>query len=980
MNFRSVLTIWLSITLLAGCATEQTHTSETPSKDSLVKDQASDNVKAASLPIETSDKVNPAWLSDASKQVASQLNHSSVVKSYQKALSVIKDPQVKARVKRRLAGLAMMESEELQAEGETYEQQALALKKFDRTINAYNKLLADYPDHADNDKVYYQLAKAYGLKGQVAKSDKALFELLDKYPDSPLATEAHYRRAEFLYSHKKYVGASNAYKKVLERNDRPKYMINAQYMLAWSLFKQSEYQASVDHFTALLDKLAPSETVYKSLTKNQKALIEDSFRAMSYAFSYQEGGKSIVSHFEKTGKRHYESLVFSTLGMLYQSKERYKDAADTYLAYINRHPLAPDSPDVYARVIKVYELGRFPSVIIPAKEEYSTRYGITSDWNKAQETIDSSHTVRLKEYVAQLASYFHTRGQKVRKDQAKKEAHFNKAIGWYQVYIRDFPEEKDVAQKYHRAGDVFSLLKQPLNSANYYLKAAYDYPDYSTHDRSIAGYAAVVAYRDIATQSGLEKDKREKIKQSLKYAEAFEKDSRSISVLVDTSESLLALNDYAQARVVAQKVISKLVKSGKAQYTVDPVWNTFKWNNDHSAKYRKAAWVVMAHSSFELSDYKKAEESYLQALKLIKKKEKLYPSLRQRLAISIYRQGEHFVAKKENEKALGHFERVLVVVPEAKIKVQTQYDITAQHLILKQWAPAVKKLSVFRKRYPKHKLTPGIREKLIYAYEQSNRLPEAANELTAMANDKALDKELRRKALYQAAEYYEKGGKVVKAIDRYRTYAHNYAKPFVVNLETQNKLAELYRDRKEINKRKFWLKKIIKNDKNAGSERSPRSIYLAASASFELADDHWKKFVRTKLTLPLGKSIKRKQKAMQTVINKYTAVADYGVTEFATASTHRIADAYYRMSKDLMNSQRPKGLDELALEQYDILLEEQAYPFEETSIELYETNTVRTADGVYDDWVKESFSKLAEILPARYAKEEQVEGYLDVIQ
>ena len=74
-----------------------------------------------------------------------------------------------------------------------------------------------------------------------------------------------------------------------------------------------------------------------------------------------------------------------------------------------------------------------------------------------------------------------------------------------------------------------------------------------------------------------------------------------------------------------------------------------------------------------------------------------------------------------------------------------------------------------------------------------------------------------------------------------------------------------------------------------------------------------------------------------------------------------------------MDSERPGDLDADALEQYDILLEEQAYPFEEKAIELFKANTDRAADGVYDEWVQQSFEAMASLMPARYAKVERSE-------
>jgi hypothetical protein len=96
----------------------------------------------------------------------------------------------------------------------------------------------------------------------------------------------------------------------------------------------------------------------------------------------------------------------------------------------------------------------------------------------------------------------------------------------------------------------------------------------------------------------------------------------------------------------------------------------------------------------------------------------------------------------------------------------------------------------------------------------------------------------------------------------------------------------------------------------------------------------------------------------------------YGVSEFTTKANFTIGEIYSQLSKDLMNSQKPTGLDELAMEEYQSLLEEQAYPFEEKAIEIHEANIKRSWDGTYDDWVKQSFNVLAKLLPARYNKTE----------
>ena len=85
------------------------------------------------------------------------------------------------------------------------------------------------------------------------------------------------------------------------------------------------------------------------------------------------------------------------------------------------------------------------------------------------------------------------------------------------------------------------------------------------------------------------------------------------------------------------------------------------------------------------------------------------------------------------------------------------------------------------------------------------------------------------------------------------------------------------------------------------------------------------------------------------------------------------------LSTSIMESDRPDNLNPLELEQYEILLEEQAFPFEEQAISLHEINMRRSWDGVYDDWVKRSFAELKKLMPARFDKQEIDVAYVETI-
>jgi hypothetical protein len=108
--------------------------------------------------------------------------------------------------------------------------------------------------------------------------------------------------------------------------------------------------------------------------------------------------------------------------------------------------------------------------------------------------------------------------------------------------------------------------------------------------------------------------------------------------------------------------------------------------------------------------------------------------------------------------------------------------------------------------------------------------------------------------------------------------------------------------------------------------------------------------------------------------------SDYGVAEVTTAATYHVAALYQDFAKSLTGSQRPKKLSKLELEQYDVMLEEQADPYVDQAIALHGANARRASEGLYDEWVQKSFAALRVLQPARYGKTEHSEASVDAIR
>lgn len=955
--------------------------------------------------IPTLADLQPAQMPDTSKTLPA-VDLDTLVSTYRDVLSVTDDPGLRLQVMQRLAGLEMKRGEQL-----LYEQETVG-GQFDLAIESYQALLKQNPHSPDSDRLLYQLSKAHDLSGNTNQSMAVLDTLVTQFPNSPHYSEAQFRRAEIFFARGDYRSAEQAYSDVIKYGKAGVHYPNALYMHGWSQFKLERYLQSLASFTAVLDLNIPPDNDLESLSRGQRELTKDTFRIMSVVFSYLDGPQTIAEVYNDAGERHYMPLLYDNLGKLYLEKERFKDSAEAYRAYVDRYPQSDQAPVFYASLIDAYLSGGFSEDVLLEKERYVNLYGIRGEyWPQKSEASRDYIRPFLEKYLPELAKHFHARAQEktavltgtaissaadktslaatdatttsgraeVEKSRQKSNkpltskqrtelqqaaiAQYLQAGNYYQEFMDTFPEDDQVPEMHF-------LLAESRFEAQVYDQAiaayeivAYKYPD---HKRgAVAGYAAIIAYGrlleslpDAEANQQYEYWLRLKIGSQLRFANTFQNDPHATAVLTKSAEELLALREYQQALEAATQLVNR----------EPPAENSL----------RKTAWLVIGHSEFELQHYAQAETAYQQTLTIIASSDPTRPAIVERLAASVYKQAETALAAGDPIFAAQEFLRVAVVAPTSSISVTAKYDAANTMMDAASWGSAIAVLNSFRKEYPNHPLTADIPAKIVVAYQQDGQWARAADELTAIFQ-KSDDELVKKESLYQAAELYEKAGDTASAIERYREYAHAYPDPFPIAMEARFKLSELYLQTGDEDKRRFWLKKMIDADQSAGKLRTDRSHYLAAMSSSVFADDNYRTFSSIQLTLPLKSSLKRKKQALNKVLSSYQSVADYGVAEFATLATYRIGEIYRQLSGDLMDSQRPANLDELALEQYELLLEEQAFPFEEKAIAIHEANSQRSWEGVYDQWIKESFNSLKKLLPARYGKEERGVEFSDDI-
>ncbi|ALP54158.1 hypothetical protein Tel_14000 [Candidatus Tenderia electrophaga] len=885
------------------------------------------------------------------------------IKAYEELIQKSGDAELSEKALRRLGDLEMQRIDRLYEEGDG---EHVTPESYAKAIDAYQTLLTRYPRYYDRDIIIYQLARAYEHSGRLDKAVKALKIFARDYPNSERADEVGFRLGELLFQEGRYDDAEIAYAGIVGRGQvNNRFYEQALFKYAWSIYKQDRCRASLDPFFTVLDlklsrNITPAELAEMAyLSRSDVELINDSFRAVTLCISMQGDRDALTNYLRGKSARVYEFIVYQKLAELYLKQERPLAAAAIYSSYFDRSPWHPYALILHDKAIDIYTTQKSKQEIVAAKKEFVRRYDILSEHLdktvhndyyryllKSDNQSQSRIRARLKVHLLDTAQYHHAKAQ-----QTDNLLDFQEAADWYRLYLAHFPRGEDAAH-------INFLLAEALFEDKLYGEAAREFErtayEYGTHDDAAeAGYAALVAYTEqdkLLTGPDKKAWGQSALQSALSFAKVFSKDPRAPAVLAKAAHELYEGRHYSDAVMAAETILNRYPKS--------------------DADIRRTALVVLANTQFEMQNFEIAELFYLELRLLIGEDDPLQEEVRERLAASIYKQAEHFRARGAVTSAIEEFKRLIETVPNASIRATTEFDIATTHIILDQWQQAADALEAFKRNHPKHALINDVEEKLAVAYmrlEDPLRAAEALRDIV----DNAASPEAKREALWQAAELYEEAGDRHKAATTYNAYAEMFPSPLEPAIEALYKAGLMHKAVGRDNYYRIQLEKIYEADHSGGPQRTHRTRYLAAQAAFVLAEPHYERYAKIELVEPIRTNMQLKNQLMKQALEAYNKAAELGVAEYTTAATFRIADMYADFSRKLFDSDRPTNLDDEEMEQYELMLEEQAFPFEEQAIELHETNIARMTDGaIYNDWIERSIGALAKLVPARYARNE----------
>ena len=565
----------------------------------------------------------------------------------------------------------------------------------------------------------------------------------------------------------------------------------------------------------------------------------------------------------------------------------------------------------------------------------------------------------LKANLKDLANHYHAQYQD-KEQEKEKPANFAEASRWYREFLSSFHADPEAPPIHYQLADLVMENKDFAGAAAGIRAHGVRLPD----ARESVGRRLCGDLRPPRIPEGRERRRegsgaaRYTVESSLKFADTFPEHENAPAVLVAAAQDLFEMKDFALARTSARKLLEQFPKA--------------------AAPLQRTAWLVIAHSSFELAEFPDAEVAYAHVLDATPASDESRAALVENLAASIYKQGEQADQAGDFRAAANHFLRIRQSAPTSKIRAGAEYDAGAALIRLQDWKAAAEVLNAFRQTYPEHELQKEATKQIAFVYRQAGELSQSAGEYERVANE-STDPALRAEALLLAGNLYEQSQSTDRALDAYSRYVEQFPKPIEAAVETRFKIAEIHKGRGDDALYRKELTEIVRIDAAAAGERTGRTRNLAARSALVLTEPLYDSFVAVKLRQPFEKTLKEKQHGMNVALEAFSKLVNYEVGEVTAAATYYMAEVYADFGRSLLESERPAGLKEAALQKYNDQLEEEAFPFEEKAIKFHEKNLELIASAYHGAWTDKSLARLAILNPGRYAKSEISSGFLGSI-
>lgn len=202
----------------------------------------------------------------------------------------------------------------------------------DQAIGVYRRILAEFPDYEDNDKITFFIAHEYRELGAFPEMIKTYRELVDKYEKSQFRFEAWLILGDYHFDKGEIDQAVENYRAILKQPETYAHNM-ARYKLAWCFINKDKPALAVDLWEQAARTPTPTEPGVE-LRPGQAPRLDvrrEALRDLAYYYPESRDPKNALPFFQElTTSREEYRIVLERLAKRFTVKTMHEDAAKVY--------------------------------------------------------------------------------------------------------------------------------------------------------------------------------------------------------------------------------------------------------------------------------------------------------------------------------------------------------------------------------------------------------------------------------------------------------------------------------------------------------------------------------------------------------------------------------------------------------------------------------------------------------------------------
>ncbi|MCC6808424.1 MAG: tetratricopeptide repeat protein [Deltaproteobacteria bacterium] len=875
---------------------------------------------------------------------------------------------------------------------------------YSRTIELYKDLIANFPKYRLLDGAHYLLGYCLGEQGREEQAVEVYQKLVTGFESSRFVVEAWTRIGEYYFDSGQLERAIEAYGRVLDYKTSVFYD-KALYKLAWTHYRLDHFDEAVKRFAELVD-----DDEAKRANKKGSDLRGEALRYMAVSFS-EEGWGSLARakrFFDDLGGRTWAAEVYALLGEAYFDQSKYQEAIAALELALTAAPEAASAPRYQDKIVTAYERMRDFDGAASAREVLAQNYSPGTPWYKANSSrVDVLATAReLSEKSLMAAAVFHHRQAQAFKDAQKfdhaKDAYAAAAV-MYERYLMRFASTKNRYEITYYLADCFYYSLQFARAAAMYSIVRDDPSD--DRYRELSAYSAVLASErqvqlleqqgTLAAQPALKSSERADRpakrldipaeKMALVdavdgYVAVTKPNEKSPSIAFKAAELLYAYDHFEEARGRFQCIVDNFVGHEVARFSANLIIESYLTEKNWDAVEEFSVAMigkpmvgagkpgfVEEMKKFKLGAiFKKAEE--------LETKSKFELSAAEYIRVVDENPTGEFADKALNNAAVNYekarrfesatrlYERITREYPNSALADAALFRVGVASERFYDFDKAIAAYLRLVEAYPNSKQRPDALFNAALALENTQRYERAA-ELYRRYVDLFPERPDAADVFFRAARATEQAAGKGAAIAAYEQFIKRYEKVAANDervIEAHFRIGELSDKSGNVPAAKKAYATAVSE---SGKRRAGQAF--AAQAQFQLAEIEFRAYDAILITGPSKAqkaAIIKRAGALTKVRDAYQQVFGFKQVEWTLAALFRIGNLYETFSEKLFTAPPPPEIAKLGIEyveEYRVLIEEQAVPLEDKAVDAYKRTIAEAKKGgVANDWTKRTMRSL----------------------